>query len=421
MKPMAKAVAGVAMLCAALAACSPFGGVEAFHCTADPDCSGGFCEADGLCSFTDLACESGHRYGSLAGGQSGKCVGAPGDGPVDQPVVQPEAGDTCYGDPAGLVRPCFAPSNLPTGAVSLPAAIDTTNDPLCSTTVINTAGVCVIAADTITVSATSLVTGTRPLVLVAVTTMQLDATIDVGSDRGAATRGAASNDAGCDGGTAATNTGGQGGGGGGGSFGTKGGDGGGIAATKGLAGAAQVPAALRGGCPGQDGKEGGGAAGTRGVGGASGGAVYLIAETSITVAAGGGVNANGAGGSTGLTNFLSAGGGGGGSGGMIVFDSPTITNAGIVAANGGGGAEGTGVNQAGLQGKDPVGIAGGGGSGNISTSGGDGAAGASGTTTGGNGATGTGAVVSGGGGGGGVGVIRVFRGAIAGQISPPAT
>lgn len=52
---------------------------ESFACTADAQCmadgAAGRCEVEGVCSFPDDACPSGHRYGALAGGLSGECVG----------------------------------------------------------------------------------------------------------------------------------------------------------------------------------------------------------------------------------------------------------------------------------------------------------------------------------------------------------
>lgn len=53
---------------------------EQFVCTTDAQCTtdaaAGRCEAEGVCSFPDAACPSGHRYGALAGELSGECVGA---------------------------------------------------------------------------------------------------------------------------------------------------------------------------------------------------------------------------------------------------------------------------------------------------------------------------------------------------------
>lgn len=53
---------------------------ESFVCDADVQCvtdvEAGRCEPEGVCSFPDAACPSGHRYGKLAGELSGECVGA---------------------------------------------------------------------------------------------------------------------------------------------------------------------------------------------------------------------------------------------------------------------------------------------------------------------------------------------------------
>jgi len=427
---MGKAVtlAGLVFVCAlairALVACSPFGGASQFSCTADSECQGaqdGRCEPNGACSFADEACGiGGRRYGELSGSLAGTCVGdePPMEAGVDTgvDVTLPEAGDSCYGDPAGLVRPCFGPADIPSGTVTLNGAIDT-DGAMCSATVKNTTA-CVIAGDSIVVNngSTVQITGGRPLVLLAVTTIQINGTVDAASHRGTITPGAAGNFGGCDAGTAATNAAGAGGGGAGGSFGAAGGDGGGPGATKGVAGAAQPGNTLRGGCKGGDGKEGGGAAATRGIGGNGGGVVYLIADGSITVGATGTINASGAGGTNGVISL--AGGGGGGSGGLIGFDSPTVTNGGAIFANGGSGAEGSGINGPGATGNDPTGIGAATPNAPISGNGGDGAnGGAAPTNTGGVGATST----DGGGGGGGVGVIRKFRAAtIGGMISPAA-
>lgn len=51
---------------------------ESFVCNADAQCvvdgSAGRCEPEGVCSFPDEGCPSGHRYGLLAGELSGECV-----------------------------------------------------------------------------------------------------------------------------------------------------------------------------------------------------------------------------------------------------------------------------------------------------------------------------------------------------------
>lgn len=52
---------------------------DAFTCNADEQCvsdgEAGRCEAEGVCSFPDTSCPSGHRYGLLAGELAGECVG----------------------------------------------------------------------------------------------------------------------------------------------------------------------------------------------------------------------------------------------------------------------------------------------------------------------------------------------------------
>jgi hypothetical protein len=60
-----------ALLLISLCAC----GDAVFQCMDDAQCDGGFCEGTGYCSFEDPACDSGRRYGELAGeGLGGVCV-----------------------------------------------------------------------------------------------------------------------------------------------------------------------------------------------------------------------------------------------------------------------------------------------------------------------------------------------------------
>jgi hypothetical protein len=408
---MAKAVAMGALLCAALTACSPFGGVKAFPCATNEDCgAGGTCEADNLCSFIDGSCESGRRYGDLAGGQSNKCVGGStgDDAPVDEPVIPPEANDVCFGATGALVEPCFSPGSVPAGAIALTADINTTNSPLCSAIVKGTAD-CVIAGGSITIGAglTVNVTGSRALILLATSgSITIEGRLDAASHRIGGAIGPAANPAICNAGTLpATN-----GGGAGGSFAALGGNGGsGAAGAGGIAGAVNA-VTLRGGCAGQNGDGNGGAPG------AGGGAVYLIASTSISlVGAGSEINASGAGANGGANG--SAGGGGGGSGGLIVLDAPTLGNAGTIFTKGGGGGNGSGSAGAGGDGLDPTAVAAGiGGSGSTGGPGGNG-----GTTD--VGAPGVNdADRGGGGGGGGTGTIKLFGGAAAtGTIVPSPT
>jgi hypothetical protein len=136
-----------------------------------------------------------------------------------------------------------------------------------------------------------------------------------------------------------------GGGGGGGGFGAAGGTGGvgrigqNPGDTPGGAGGIAKAAAFHGGCPGARGGFGDSLIETeRGRLGEGGGAVYLVAQTSMTVSAV--INAGGMGGG-GASNNRAAGGGGG-SGGVVGLEAATVTlQAGCrLAANGGGGGGG---------------------------------------------------------------------------------
>ena len=329
----------------------------------------------------------------------------------------------CYGDPQGLVTPCFATE--PSGDLVLPASIDTTNDALCSSGVLNVPStVCVVAGANINVAdgMTVAVTGSRPLVLVATRTITIgpDGVLDVASHRSSASPdttaqiGAGSDPVGgCDPGVAprASN------GGAGGTFVAPGGAGGSgeSGGAGGMPGAGQ-PITLRGGCSGQAGSPDGGSGGGRGQGGHGGGAVYLIART---ITNGGTINASGEGGARGRASG-NAPAGGGGSGGLIGLDAPTITNFHLVFANGGGGGEGADGPNSGLPGAEATGVgaANGGAGGGF---GGNGGVGGAGGTSGGmssGGMGGSSAADGGGGGGGSTGVIKVYRGTLGGAFAP---
>lgn len=416
-------LAALASPIALLAACSPFGGNEAFVCTGDAECQrsgniAGRCEATGYCSFPSSACVAGWQYGGSSGPTSNQCVD--GQDPLpdafEPPMidaVSPEAGQFCLGA-GGLVEPCFAAP--PTGALALPGGdLDTMTSPLCSTTVTNTTA-CVVAAGSISIAAGTTVraVGARPLVLFAATTIDIAGTLDAASKRTPASLGAAANDATC---APGTNPAGSGGGAGG-SFGGDGGNGGTgtNGGTAGTRGAAAATITLRGGCRGQA-----GAGLQAGAAGNGGGAVYAIAGTSIAIAAGGTINASGAGGGAGTDN--SSGGGGGGAGGLIGLHAPAVTNAGTVFANGGGGGEGSGQQTTGVPGEDPVNGAGGVAGANGTNNGGNGGTGGGGgTANGGNGNNGNaGQGGAGGAGGGSVGAIVVFPAGqtLGGVVSPP--
>lgn len=402
MRPMAKALAfaaGLAAVC--LTGCSPFGGGN-FTCDGDSSkCRpGGTCQPNNFCTFADGTCDSGQRYEDRSGANSGVCVG---DEPIDAGIDTP-VGAPCYG--VGLVKPCFP--SAPMGDVMLPATIDTDAPGTCSTVVTAADDLCVIAGATISNEGAVSVTGSKPLVLVAVTTITIGATLDAASHRAPAKSGPGSDPNGqCTGGTQPTIS----GGGAGGTLIGAGGNGGNGAAggTGGIAAAARNVTTLRGGCRGQN------APGVGAQGGAGGGAVYLIANTSITINAP--INASGAGGSPGITG--SAGAGGGGSGGMIGLDSPVISNNRVVFANGASGGEGSGQATPGNPGPEPIDGVISGPAQDGTTNGGDGGSGSGGTTA--NGSNGVTGAAGGGAGGGGVGLIKTYRGPLGGMASPPPT
>lgn len=319
--------------------------------------------------------------------------------PVD---AKPEA--LCAGT---IHKVCLDPP--PTNTVTLPnATLDTGTSTLCMTPTSITPNVtaCVIIGASITLpqGAKLNVIGTKPLILLA-GAITISGTIDAASHRGGQSGPGA--DGTCATNQTAPNTGGgraDGGGGWGGSFGGKGGDGGRGAddGAAGKAGDTVNATTLRGGCPGGDG------AGNAGAKGHGGGALALLAKTSISID--GIINASGSAG--GGSPADAGGGGGGGTGGMIILEAPAVTVAGQCFANGGGGGEGANVAADGLPGGESTSPNRAGAGGADGTDfGGNGGAGAVGNTASGGGVTGTagggGAVGGGGGGGGGVGIIRV--------------
>jgi hypothetical protein len=307
--------------------------------------------------------------------------------------------------------PCFGSALIQVCETAMPAAQLDTSQPLdtdadCDANVmVNATNVCVKIAHQIDITSDWSAHGTRPLVLVAEDTITIEMRLDTSSHNTGAIVGPGANSTMC--GTNSTPGATQGGPGG--SFGGTGGPGSGTV----TAAAPQArPMSLRGGCRGSDGAPYNAANG--GIGGDSGGAIYLIAGTSITVASTGSIDSSGAGGHAGQAG--GGGGGGGGSGGMIVLDTPLVMNLGNIFASGGGGAEG-GDNVAGKNGGEAADAtnAAPGGSG-ATTSGGGGGIGSFGTTTGGGPGV-AGNVGSGdGGGGGAAGFILLFGG---GSISGP--
>lgn len=200
--------------------------------------------------------------------------------------------------------------------------------------------VCLVSAQMLEKSVRAI--GVRPLVLWSSDDLLISGEIDVAShvamQPGFSSVGAGGNSDACVSESAGpgkvSNT--VGGGGAGGSFGGLGGDGGGTATNAAEGTTTQQPAlppALRGGCRGYPGGDSN--VTPRDNGGAGGGAVYLMADTSISIS--GRINASGAGGEAAQVR---AGGGGGGSGGMIGLDAPAITITGNLIALGGGGSSG---------------------------------------------------------------------------------
>ncbi|HEY4059989.1 MAG TPA: hypothetical protein VGM39_25410 [Kofleriaceae bacterium] len=349
------------LLCGLLAGCS-FGANGTYACHDDSNCTGGpgagRCETDlGVCSFADSSCGDGYRFGDNSGSHSGQCVGgssdidasvgsdAPGDGPT---IDAPPDAQLCFGTSQQI---CF--TTLPTAPKDLPASIDTGVDGNCDLIVPQTGGLalCVVAGTQVTVPGTR-VFGTRPLVVVATGgTITVTGTLDASSRHdGPNKTGPGANAATC----SSTNINGEndaggGAGGGGGGFGGVGGTAGKADTNTsagndgdsngGTGGAVSSNTFIRGGCRGGNGGNGGG---TGGAGGDGGGAVYLIANTNITV--NGAVYASGAGGTGGPRD--GNGGGGGGSGGLIGLDAQAIVINGTLAANGAGGGGGGGTTNA---------------------------------------------------------------------------
>jgi hypothetical protein len=386
----------------------------AFHCENDQACvtsgAAGKCELTGYCSIPDPMCAGGSRYVDSAGSYAGTCVGG-GDGDNDGGVDTNQTtgdGGPCYG--TGTTMVCVSD---PPAMLTLSSPINTDTDPACLAAYPN---VCAIAAVAVTVTGTVPATGSKPLVLVAVNTLTINGTLNASSVRGGMSGAGSRGEC-----TAAVGSPDQqgAGGGAGGTFGGRGGNGGrGDAQDSnvngGTAPAVTAQTMLVGGCGGS---AGGNSGVTGGPGGRSGGAIYLIAGSTISIS--GNVYASGAGGTGAGTN---AGGGGGGSGGMIGLDAPTFTVTGRLSANGGGGGAGGGnggsPNDNGEDGSTTdTNPASGGNGGGGGTDGGDGAAD---TTL--NGSSADDADGGGGGGGGGGGIIRVFPPrSLGGTVSPPET
>lgn len=320
----------------------------------------------------------------------------------------------CYG--AGLLVLCYPNAQLPTGTYQPTSSpINTDNDNNCDRVApqANGPALCLKTAESIVIDRGIRFSGSRPIVLLAASTISVtgDGELDVATGAGANTGSCTGPGDGRDNVGAAPQNGASGAGGGG--FGSPGGTGGdGVNRTGGARGEAVPVTYIRGGCRG--GRGGRSSAGAGGAGGDGGGSIYLIAGSSISIA--GKIDASGEGGNGGPNK---AGGGGGGSGGLIGLDAPTVTVTGVMFANGGGGGEGGGGGSGGADGEDPGDwdeIPGGGAGNGNGGNGGDGAYRTTAAQDGGDVGNG------GGGGGGGLGRIIVFAktNMLAATISPSA-
>lgn len=352
-------------------------------------CASGACP-DGLICGADQLC---HEPGRQT------CTDDRRDASVDGVVVDNAPG--CYG--RDLVAG-YCPPTVPTTHYAPADGTILLTDGSCQNPASDR--YCIVMGQTVTIDGVVRATGSRPLVLIAATTLTISATgvLDVSSSGTSAPgAGAVSNMELCgsptDGSVSADSA---GSGGAGGTFKGVGGPGGDTGSAGGgtpsLVAIGGSP--LRGGCPGTSG-------GNNGVsnGGAGGGAVVLIAGTTIEVR--GSVRAWGAGGRGGGRAGGGGGGGGGGSGGLIALDAPTVRLEGSLLAGGGGGGGGGTSGGEGSPGQEmsPSGAAGMGGPSTMGGAGGSGGAVAMADM----GQPGEGqSTVGAGGGGGGVGAIRIF-------------
>jgi len=362
------------------------------------------------CLLVAAGCFSKPAKVELGGGDDDGDAGAT-DSSIDGP---PEA---CFGKDMFTV--CVPESMLPAAPLSLPSGVPLINTDSCSDGTIqgllleprgNNPKLCVFLGTTVAVTSTVSARGNPPLVIIATTgeiRIEAAGVIDVATHRAPmVVKGAGANFVGCAVATAA----GEAGGGAGGSFGTVGGKGGDATGGGGGPGTETTAPFIRGGCPGSI----GGATGT-GLGGgpgAGGGAVYLIASTTLDIA--GKVNASGESGRGGRK--INGGGGGGGSGGLIALFAQAITVSGELWANGAGGGAG-GDDNAGKDGGESTAAA-------IQAPGGAGSVGSSGGTGAVKGQAGGPGVASAGGrgagaGGGGLGVIKIVGGTVTGGTFSP--
>jgi hypothetical protein len=376
---------------------------------------------------TTLLFIAGCGFSSAAAGPDAQ-IGPMIDAAPDMAPPPPDAA-VCV---AGVVDVCSLPAPTNAFVVSTVATVNTDTDTRCRTVALAGHDLCLIYATDVTIAATGSLTviGGRPLALVSASTMMIAGAIDVSSHGPQV--GPAADDTSCGFATNPENDRGGAGGGAGGTLTLAGGNGGtgdtdnnagsdgmGLGGTHGPT----VPApVLRGGCRGQRGADEQMFGFNGGTGGHAGGALYLAARLSVSVA--GSIRATGAAGAGGQSQ---SGGGGGGGGGMVVIESASITISGQISANGGGGGQGGGRtagmdNVTGFPGNDGaltmIPAAGGFGANNNDAQFSAGGAGGAGTTAA---AQGTGSILGGGGGGGAAGVIRLLGATTltGSMISPP--
>jgi hypothetical protein len=270
------------------------------------------------------------------------------DGRTTDAVLADGPAAVCVGSGTGLIRPCQPSAPAPGLVTIAPGVFNTDSDPRCLTLAQDGGpAACLVWATDLSVPTTTIVIGSRPLILAATATITVGGTLDASSTRADVDLAAGANPTQCGALIPPTADSGGGAGAAGGTMGTIGGDGGtgdgndnGPPAGKappGRAAAVTPVAVVRGGCAGGVGASDlNGHSG--GKGGNGGGAIYLVAGTSITVT--GGLFASGAAGGGGA---IEAGGGGGGAGGLIGLDAPTLGLAGVLIAHGGGGGSGGGA------------------------------------------------------------------------------
>jgi hypothetical protein len=413
MRPVSRSrCAPAAVLLAALGACQ-FDGGGLSDDDDDHDGGGGDAGIDGV--PVDAACGGGSL--SFLPSNVARCA------------IPVAFGDFAFPEAKITIDTTDATVSTPSGPISgLAIALVTQTDG-------ETPAMVVVANDLfVPVGVEVRVTGSRPLILVALADMTIDGTIDASGaaeQTGPGAGLACETGAGTDGAMQLDLNGNPGGaGGGGGAYGSDGGSGAYVSIVVddpqrtpgGTAWGIPTIAPLFGGCSGG---AGGIVEGDAARGGGGGGGLQLISGGTMTIR--GVVTASGGGGEGADAQY--GGGAGGGSGGAILINAMSVTLDGAaLTANGGGGGEGRRNTQNGEDGDDgsrtdAIPAAGGG----PNAAGGDGGEGGVDLGIGSDGSAGlgdTGNAAGGGGGGGGIGQIHIRASAMSFQgelVSPPAS